>query len=89
MALEPVACQPRYYVRRIGNKKPAAQFVAITIARQSSQPLAMGSSAWWDAFPFQHPDALQLSVSIPMSQRLFGQGAIGNLDKFKVTTKTH
>lgn len=40
-----------------------------------------------DAFPYQHPDAPELSVSIPMSERLFGQGAIGNWDKFRVKSK--
>jgi hypothetical protein len=40
-----------------------------------------------DAFPYQHPDAPGLSVSIPMSERLFGQGAIGTWSKFKVTQK--
>lgn len=40
-----------------------------------------------DAFPYQHPDATELSVSIPMSERLFGQGAVGTWDKFKVKVK--
>lgn len=50
-----------------------------------------------DAFPYQHPEAPELSVSIPLgdatpavagSARLFGQGAIGTFDDFVVTTKT-
>lgn len=40
-----------------------------------------------DAFPFQHPDRPDLSVSIPMSERLFGQGAIGTFKDFKVQTR--
>lgn len=40
-----------------------------------------------DAFPFQHPDRQDLSVSIPMSERLFGQGADGKWSKFEVTTQ--
>jgi hypothetical protein len=40
-----------------------------------------------DAFPYQHPDAPDLSVSIPISERLFGQGAVGNWDKFQVKIK--
>lgn len=40
-----------------------------------------------DAFPFQHPDAPELSVSIPVTNRLFGQGAIGQFDNFVVTIK--
>ena len=39
-----------------------------------------------DAFPFQHPDAPELSVSVPLSERLFGQGATGTFDDFKVKT---
>ena len=41
-----------------------------------------------DAFPFQHPDRPDLSVSIPLSERLFGQGALGTWKDFTVTTKT-
>jgi hypothetical protein len=39
-----------------------------------------------DAFPFQHPDSPELSVSVPLSERLFGEGAIGTWDDFTVTT---
>ena len=39
-----------------------------------------------DAFPFQHPEAPELSVSIPLSERIFGQGAIASFDDFKVKT---
>lgn len=42
-----------------------------------------------DAFPFQHEESPELSVSIPMSERLFGQGAIGTWDDFTVTTESH
>ncbi|GAB3258096.1 DUF6081 family protein [Nocardioides dilutus] len=41
-----------------------------------------------DAFPFQHPEAPELSVSIPLNERLFGQGATGTFDEFKVKTVT-
>jgi hypothetical protein len=41
-----------------------------------------------DAFPFQHPDAPGLAVSIPMSERLFGQGAQGTFSNFEITTTT-
>lgn len=37
-----------------------------------------------DAFPFQHPDAPELSVSIPISERIFGQGAGATFDDFIV-----
>ena len=49
-----------------------------------------------DAFPYQHPEAPELSVSIPLGDstaggagkaRLFGQGAIASFDDFTVTTK--
>jgi hypothetical protein len=51
-----------------------------------------------DAFPFQHPEAPELSVSIPVGNstaagagkaRLFGQGAIASFDNFTVTTAEH
>lgn len=38
-----------------------------------------------DAFPFQHPEAPELSVSVPMSERLFGQGATASFDDMVVT----
>lgn len=41
-----------------------------------------------DAFPFQHPEAPELSVSIPLEERLFGQGARANFDNFTVTYST-
>ena len=40
-----------------------------------------------DAFPFQHPDAPELSVSIPVSERIFGQGARATFDDVVVTTR--
>ena len=39
-----------------------------------------------DAFPFQHPQRPDLSVSIPVTERLFGQGAKGTFDRFVVET---
>jgi len=48
-----------------------------------------------DAFPFQHPEAPELSVSIPVGSsnpadtgraRLFGQGAKASFDEFEVKT---
>ena len=42
-----------------------------------------------DAYPFQHPERPDLSVSIPLSERLFGQGAIGEFRNFTVTTVTN
>ena len=39
-----------------------------------------------DAFPFQHSESPEQSVSIPLSERLFGQGARGAFDNFNVTT---
>lgn len=38
-----------------------------------------------DAFPFQHPEAPELAVSIPLANRLFGQGAQASFDDFTVT----
>jgi len=54
----------------------------------ASLALAHGLFSLLDAFPFQHPEAPELSVSMPMSERLFGQGAIGTWDDFTVTTVT-
>ncbi len=53
----------------------------------NSLSLAHGLFSVLDAFPFQHPEAPELSVSIPVQQRIFGQGAIGTWDDFVVTTK--
>lgn len=39
-----------------------------------------------DAFPFQHPDRPDLSVSIPVQNRAFGQGARATFDRFIVET---
>lgn len=39
-----------------------------------------------DAFPFQHPDRPDLAVSIPVSERLFGQGMDASFDNFTVTS---
>jgi len=38
-----------------------------------------------DAFPFQHPEAPALNVSIPLSERLFGQGARARFANVVVT----
>lgn len=37
-----------------------------------------------DEFPFQHPDAPELNVSIPVANRSFGQGASAVFDSFRV-----
>lgn len=37
-----------------------------------------------DAFPFQHPEAPELAVSIPVANRLFGQGARASFADFRV-----
>lgn len=41
-----------------------------------------------DAFPFQHPEAPELAVSIPIENRLFGQGVSATFDDFTVTIET-
>ena len=59
----------------------------------SSFSIGHGLFSLLDAFPYQHPDAPELSVSIPSgpgpagSARLFGQGASGSFDNFVVTTE--
>ncbi|AUB85005.1 DUF6081 family protein [Candidatus Thiodictyon syntrophicum] len=56
--------------------------------RLNSFVIGHGLFSLLDAFPYQHPAAPELSVSIPLSERLFGQGAIGTWDSFRVTRKT-
>jgi hypothetical protein len=60
----------------------------------SSFAIGHGLFSLLDAFPFQHPEAPELSVSIPVGPgpagyaRLFGQGASGSFDNFLVTTES-
>ena len=42
-----------------------------------------------DAFPFQDTTKPKLSISFPMEQRLFGQGAAATWSDFKVVTTTN
>jgi len=64
-------------------------------AQIKSLAIGHGLFSLIDAFPFQHPEAPELSVSIPVGNanpadagraRLFGQGADGTWDNFVVTT---
>jgi hypothetical protein len=55
--------------------------------RLDSFVIGHGLFSLLDAYPYQHPEAPELSVSIPIAERLFGQGAIGTWDKFEVTTR--
>ena len=50
-----------------------------------SVAIAHGLFSLVDAFPFQHPEASALSVSIPARERLFGQGAKARFDNVLVT----
>lgn len=68
------------YAPSIGDGEPLKE-------RLNSFVIGHGLFSLLDAFPYQHPDAPELSVSIPMSERLFGQGATGTWNKFKVTRK--
>jgi hypothetical protein len=60
----------------------------------TSFSMAHGLFSLLDAFPYQHPESPELSVSIPVgpgpagSARLFGQGASGSFDNFVVTTES-
>jgi hypothetical protein len=53
--------------------------------RIGSVTIGHGLFSLLDAFPFQHPDAPELSVSIPVSERIWGQGAAATFDDFTVT----
>lgn len=55
-------------------------------AKVNSVVIGHGLFSLLDAFPFQHPEAPELAVSIPLSERLFGQGATGTFDDFRVKT---
>jgi hypothetical protein len=50
--------------------------------------IAHGVFSLLDAFPYQHPDAPEYNVSIPIENRIFGQGVNATYDNFKITTKT-
>jgi len=50
--------------------------------------MAHGVFSLLDEFPFQHPDAPEFSVSIPVENRIFGQGVRATYDNFKITTST-
>ena len=50
-----------------------------------SAAIAHGLFSLVDAFPFQHPEAPALSVSVPVQERLFGQGAKARFDNVLVT----
>ncbi|WP_457427532.1 DUF6081 family protein [Roseateles sp. P5_E7] len=51
----------------------------------NSLTIGHGLFSLLDAFPFQHPDRPDLAVSIPVSERLFGQGMDATFDNFTVT----
>jgi hypothetical protein len=55
-------------------------------AKIDSLAIGHGLFSLLDAFPFQHPEAPELAVSVPTSQRAFGQGVIASFDDFKVKT---
>jgi hypothetical protein len=59
----------------------------------NSFSIGHGTFSLLDAFPFQwcepgYTEACAKSVSIPTSERLFGQGVNAHFDNFTVTTKT-
>jgi hypothetical protein len=53
--------------------------------RIDSVTIGHGMFSLLDAFPFQHPDAPEASVSIPLSERIWGQGVAATFDDFTVT----
>ena len=54
----------------------------------NSFSIAHGMISLVDAFPYQHPEVPELSVSVPLSERLFGQGVRASFDDIEVTTMT-
>ena len=55
-------------------------------SKVNSLTIGHGLFSLLDAFPFQHPDSPELAVSVPLSQRAFGQGVTASFDDFKVKT---
>ncbi len=55
-------------------------------AHINSFAIGHGLFSLLDAFPFQHPERPDLAVSIPLANRLFGQGARASFDRFTVET---
>jgi len=53
--------------------------------RINSVAIAHGLFSLLDAFPFQHPDAPALNVSVPLRERLFGQGVRAKFANVVVT----
>ena len=53
--------------------------------RINSVRIAHGLFSLLDAFPFQHPEAPALNVSVPMTERLFGQGVRARFANVVVT----
>jgi hypothetical protein len=77
--------------------KQGANYTGVYPSYGPGEPLAgqIGSFAFGhglfsllDAFPFQHPERPDLAVSIPLANRLFGQGARASFDRFTVETVT-
>ena len=56
------------------------------VGQINSFSIGHGLFSLLDAFPFQHPDRPDLAVSIPVANRLFGQGARASFDRFTVET---
>lgn len=50
----------------------------------NSVAMAHGLISLMDASPFQHPEAPELSMSVPLNERLFGQGARASYDNIIV-----
>jgi hypothetical protein len=54
--------------------------------RMDTFMIGHGLYSMLDAFPFQRSEAPDQAVSIPLADRLTGQGAEGEFSKFEVTT---
>ncbi len=57
--------------------------------RMDTFTIGHGLYSLLNAFPFQHPSATDKAVSIPLAERLFGQGAEGDFSRFAVTTDSN
>ena len=57
------------------------------VDRIDSVVIGHGLFSLLDAFPFQHVEVPELSVSIPIGNRIFGQGARARFGNFVVTVR--
>jgi hypothetical protein len=81
----PLDVQRDHYTGTYSSLGPGEQLGPVI----DSLTIGHGLFSLLDAFPFQHPDVPELSVSIPRSERIWGQGVAATFDDFTVTIHDH